>query len=67
MSSNEETTCRAIIEQHIAAAIEEISESGVDVGYFPYDEGAFVDVVIALLKHQSRINEDHTKEETNFS
>lgn len=65
MNTIERNKLRVIIDKHIDKMIAEIADStvDVDVGYFPEDNGALSDVVLAVLMHQRRINDYHESNE----
>ena len=66
MKSTTETEARTIINKHMESMIDELNAVD-DLGYWPTDCGAFTDVVVAVLKHQQRIDEYHKSEQTDFT
>ena len=66
MDSKVELQVRTIVEKHVEKMTSELSDKDIDVGYWPDDNGAMVDVVMAVILHQQRINEYHLKNGTDF-
>lgn len=66
MTESEWTKVREIVEKNMDKIVESINDADINVGYWPDDTAAMVDVVMAVLRHQSRIDEYHVREGTSF-
>jgi hypothetical protein len=66
VTQKEWTKVRRVVEDGIDKIVERLNDEEMDVGYWPEDNTAFVDAVMAVLRHQRTINDYHNKNSTQF-
>ena len=66
MTQREWTKVRRIVEEGVEKICEKIAEDELDVGYWPDDNSAIVDAVMAVIRHQEALDKYHCNNGTTF-